>query len=160
MLNLIIRRAAQRDATTLSEMICANAEKTLAPHYTEKQWQIFKTYYSPEVLSEKIKTQDVFCAEKGGVIVGSIALDGDWVVGFYTHVAHLGRGVGTALMSHLETFALSKGLTQIQLAASPVGLEYYLNNGWIKVKELVVEHYGVGFDETLLVKKLEHPNRR
>ena len=151
-----IRRATERDAEELSAMICENAKAMLAPHYSKEQWDIFITYYSPEVISKKIQQQIVFCAELNGEIVGSVALDNDFVVGFYTRLAYLNQGIGAALMNHLEAFALGKNLKEIQLAASPVGLKFYHKNGWEKVKDIVIDHYGVGFPETLMVKKLRN----
>lgn len=155
MIELSIRRATAKDAEELSEMICGNARKTLLPHYSEKQWQIFQTYYSVDVIREKIETQDFFCTLHKEKVVGSVALHNDWLVGFYTHVHYLGKGIGSALMNHIESVAREKGLTEIQLAASPVGLDFYLKKGWEKIKDIVVNHYGVDFEESLMVKKLK-----
>jgi GNAT superfamily N-acetyltransferase len=151
---LTIRLAIDKDAASLSQMICENAKTMLLPHYNEKQWNIFIKYYSPEVMQVKIKEQSVFCAELNGNIVGTIALDKDVVVGFYTRLEYVNQGVGKRLMQHLEKFALDKGLHEIQLAASPEGLSFYYKHGWKKVKDITIEHYGVGFKETLMVKRI------
>lgn len=135
-------------------MICENAEKLLKPHYNNEQWNIFIKYYSAQVLSEKIASQTVFCAERDGQIIGTAALDGDFVVGFYTRLQHVNQGIGKQLMTYLETYAQSKGLSTLQLAASPEGLAFYYKNGWQKVKDFTIEHYGVGFAETLMSKQI------
>jgi GNAT superfamily N-acetyltransferase len=150
-----IRPAIDDDAERLSHMICENAQAILSPHYNNEQWTIFIKYYSPEVMCEKINTQYVFCAELNTQIVGTIALDKDFVVGFYTRLHYLNQGIGKKMMKHLEDFALVKGLHTIQLAASPEGLSFYYKNGWEKVKDITIEHFGVGFEETLMVKKLK-----
>lgn len=149
-----IRRALESDAEVLSQMICENAKELLAPHYTKEQWDIFITYYSPEVIRQKINEQIFFCAEINSEIVGSIALDNDFVVGFYTRLGYLNQGIGAAMMKHLEAFALENKLKEIRLAASPIGVKFYLKNGWEKVEDITIEYYGVGFEETLMVKKL------
>ncbi len=149
-----IREAIDSDADSLSQLICENAEAMLKPYYTEKQWAIFIKYYLPEQMLRKIKEQYVFCAELNGKIVCTVALDNDFVVGFYTRLHYFNKGIGKIMMKHLEEFALQKGLTEIQLAASPEGLNFYNKNGWIKIKDVVMEHYGVGFEETLMVKRL------
>jgi GNAT superfamily N-acetyltransferase len=153
-MEITIRRAIERDAGELSQMICDNAKTLLAPHYTKQQWDIFITYYSPETLRNKISEQNIFCAELNGVIVGSAGLDNDFVVGFYTHLKYLNQGIGTIMMKHLEAVALDKNVKEIHLAASPVGLKFYLKNGWRKVRAITIDHYGVGFEETLMAKKL------
>lgn len=151
---LTIRLAIDKDAESLSQMICENAEAMLLPHYNEKQWNIFIKYYSPEVMRVKIKEQYFFCAELNANIVGTIALDKEFVVGIYTRLGYLNQGIGKAIMQHLERFALNKGLKEIQLAASPEGLSFYYKHGWEKVKDITIEHFGVGFKETLMVKRI------
>jgi GNAT superfamily N-acetyltransferase len=150
----LIRRAIESDAEELSLMICENAKATLAPHYSKEQWDIFITYYSTEVIKNKIATQIVFCSEFNGQIIGTVALDDNFVVGFYTRLEFLNKGIGVEMMNHLEAFALKKGLTEIQLNASPVGLAFYFKNGWEKIKDIIIDYYGVGFEETLMSKKL------
>ncbi len=152
---ILIRHALECDAEELSKMICENAKALLAPHYTKEQWDVFITYYSPEVIRKKISEQIVFCSELNGKIVGSVALNNDFVVGFYTRLEYLNQGIGAAMMNHLEAFALGKNLKEIQLASSPLGLKFYLNNGWIKVKDIIINYHGVDFEETLMVKKLQ-----
>lgn len=152
---LKIRVALEEDAKELSELICENANRLLKPHYNNQQWDIFLRYYSESEVTDKIRSQKVFCAELNSRIVGTIALDKNMVVGFYTRLDYTGRGFGKILISHLEAFAIEAGLTEIQLAASPAGLAFYYNNGWEKVRDFVVYHYGVGFEETLMRKKLD-----
>lgn len=154
-MEIAIRRAIEHDAPELSQMICANAKIMLAPYYTKQQWDIFITYYSTEALRNKIQQQIIFCAELNGMIVGCVGLDSDFVVGFYTHLNYLNQGIGTRMMKHLEEAALERNLKEIQLAASPVGLHFYLKNGWRKVRDIIIDHYGVEFEETLMAKKLQ-----
>src|SRR5688500_631436 len=101
-MEITVRRATESDAAELRQMICDNAKTTLAPYYTKQQWDIFIRYYSTEVLRNKIRQQIIFCADSNGVIVGSIGLDCDFVVGFYTHSNYLNQGIGAKMMKHLE----------------------------------------------------------
>lgn len=149
-----VRKAQISDAKQLSELILENAEELVRPHYSEEQWNIFIKYYSEEVVAEKIGRQVVFIAEKEGLIVGTVALEDDFVVGVYTRLQNVGQGIGKLLMAHLENYAKDSGVTQLQLAASPTGLAFYYKNGWEKVKEFIIEYYGVGFEETLMIKNL------
>ncbi len=149
-----IRRANLNDAENLSLLILENAKAILLPYYSNEQWTVFVQYYSPEIMREKIATQCVFCAEKEGQTVGTIALNQDFVVGFYTQLSHLKQGIGTKLLHFLEKFALENGFKSLQLAASPEGVGFYTKNGWTKVKEMDFEYLGVHFLETLMVKEL------
>jgi N-acetylglutamate synthase-like GNAT family acetyltransferase len=156
MTRIYIRKATINDAKNLSELICENAQQILKPHYNVEQWNIFIKYYSIEVMTKKIESQVIFCAEKDGEIVGTIALDGDFVVGFYTRLKSMNQGIGKKLINHLENYATNNGLKKLQLAASPEGLVFYYKNGWQKVKDFVIEYYGVGFEETLMIKELSN----
>lgn len=151
---ITIRPAQPSDATQLSELIIENAEYTLKPHYNDEQWNVFLRYYEIAEVTKKIQTQKVFCATREEEIVGTIALDNDLVVGFYTRLQNLNQGIGKLLMQHVEHYAKENGLQSIQLAASPVGLAFYYKNGWQKVRAYVFEYLGVAFDETLMVKTI------
>ena len=154
MLHINIREANQNDAKNLSELICENANLILKPFYNDMQWTVFIQYYSEDVLRQKMESQTIFCVEIDGSIVGTIALDADFVVGFYTKVSHLKNGIGSLLMIHLENHAREKGFKALQLAASPVGVDFYLKKGWKKIKEFNISYLGVDFEETLMEKEL------
>lgn len=156
MSQIYIRKAEITDAKNLSELICENAQKILKPHYNQKQWEIFSRYYSIESMTDKIKNQVVFCAAHDDEIVGTIALDGNFVVGFYTKLQSMNQGIGKLLITHLEKHAANSGFEKLQLASTPEGLAFYYKNGWQKVKNFMVNHYGVEFEETLMVKELKY----
>lgn len=151
---ILIRRAILNDAEVLSQLICENAYALLRTHYSEEQWNVFLKYYSPEVMADKIKRQTIYCAIEGDTVVGCVGLDHDFVVGFYTRLNKRNHGIGRLLMNHLESHARMKGLKILQLAASPEGLGFYYKNGWEKVRDIEIDHYGVTFYETLMVKNL------
>lgn len=154
-MSIYIRPATPSDADPLSQLIVGSAHASLAPHYSEAQMVAFQDYYSPSAMAGKIARQAVFCAEMGGQLVGTAALDGEGnVVGFYTHADHMGRGIGAVMMRHVEAFAKLKGHHEIWLTASPVGLGFYFKHGWERVSGYVFKHLGVDFDETLMRKAI------
>ncbi|MBS7786971.1 GNAT family N-acetyltransferase [Flavobacterium sp. CYK-55] len=150
-----IRRATSADAQKLSRLIDENAQLLLKPHYSALQLEIFLRYYSTQAMHEKLKKQIIFCAEINHQLVGTIALEGDFVVGFYTEVSRVNQGIGSALLDYLENHARTQGLDKIQLSASPVGVHFYERKGWKKMQDIVVDYLGVGFEETLMQKCLK-----
>lgn len=153
-MQISIRPATPADADALSLLIADSARASLAPHYSGVQLAAFLDYYSPSAMAGKIARQAVFCAEMSGQLVGTVALDGAGNVGgFYTHADHMGKGIGTAMMRHVEAFAKQKGHREIRLTASPVGLGFYYKHGWERVSDFEFQHLGVGFDETLMRKQ-------
>jgi GNAT superfamily N-acetyltransferase len=149
-----IRAADLADAEELSQLVAENALALLRQHYSDTQWHAFISYYSVEVIRKNIRTQQVFCAIHAHEIIGTIALDKDFVVGFYTRMRNLGQGIGTLLMSYVEQVAKQQGFTEIQLAASPAALSFYYKNGWLKVGDILPHYAGVEFEETLMVKRI------
>lgn len=151
---MTIRLATDNDALEISKLILDNAEILLKPYYSKEQFAVFTNYYSEEVVRKKIESYDFFCAELQSIIVGTIALDVDFVVGFYTHPKFTHQGIGKTLLNYLENFAKNKGLEKIKLASSPVGVHFYLKYNWRTIRDEIIEYYGVGFEETIMEKVL------
>ncbi|RYY62327.1 MAG: GNAT family N-acetyltransferase [Chitinophagaceae bacterium] len=149
-----IRNAVVSDAKEISELVLENALALLKPYYSDEQWNVFARYYSVDEMEGKLKKEATFCAVKDDRIVGTVSLKDDFVLGFYTRLQHLKQGIGKTLMDHLEAFALDRGISELQLAASPIGLSFYYKYGWEKIRDFTAEHFGVGFEETLMRKKL------
>lgn len=147
-MSIQIRKAGLTDAAALSDLVLRNARQTLFPHYSTEQWNVFIQYYSVEAVEEKIRTQEVFIAFDGDRMAGTIALEEGFVLGFYTGPSFMGRGVGTALLQFLESYAGEKGLEQLELAASPVAVSFYTQRGWEVVGEEWFVYKGVKFWET------------
>ncbi len=152
---ITIRPATLEDAEALSRLICDNAQHTLSRHYSPLQMETFLKYYAPDQVLDKIGHQLVFCAVQDGNLVGTVALEDDLIVGFYTHKDHLGKGVGTLLLRHTEQIALQNGFHEVQLSASPAAQGYYLKQGFDEVSPCVFTYHGVDFDETFMRKRLQ-----
>ena len=151
---LSIRKAVVDDAEVLSQIICEHAYTILKPHYSEEHWNVFLKYYSPKVMAGKIERQMIYCAIEENTVVGCIGLDQDFVAGFYTRLNKRNQGIGKLLMNHIEMRARTNGWRALQLAASPEGLGFYYKNGWEKVRDIEIDHYGVQFYETLMLKNI------
>jgi RimJ/RimL family protein N-acetyltransferase len=93
----IIRKIVPADLPEVSALIIQNADHTLKPVYTDVQMQAFLSYYTIEALTDKLNNSHFFCAFDGNEIVGVIGLQDITVIGFYTKVAYLGKGVGKLL---------------------------------------------------------------
>lgn len=153
-----IRNAVDEDSVTLSNLILENASHILKPHYNEEQWTAFSKHYSPEALSQTIKACTFFCACEGKEIIGCIGLDTNFVKGFYIRLKNRGQGIGRLLMNHLVKYARSIRINELRLAASPEGLRFYYKNGWRKIDDIIVNHFGVNFTETLMTRDISNKN--
>lgn len=150
----IIRPAVHQDAEVLSNLILENAYALLLPYYNTEQWEAFSKFYAPEEMQKKIAEQRIFCAILNHQIAGTIALDKNTLVGFYTQINFLNRGIGKMLMQYIESLAVEEGMTELKLTASPQAVTFYDKQGWKRVSVNTYYYFGVGFDETLMIKKL------
>jgi ribosomal protein S18 acetylase RimI-like enzyme len=150
-----IRKALDTDAEAISQLVCENATSILFPHYSKAQQRVFLKYYSSKMMREKIQSQQIFCAVYHQQIVGTIALSNDFVLGFYTKLGFLNRGIGKTLLGYIEKIASEKGLAAIQLASSPDGVGFYQKYGWTIIKKFEIKYLGIPFEETLMVKNLQ-----
>lgn len=151
---MIIRPAKLEDAELLHNLIVENANFFLKPHYTELQLHTFIEYYSVGRIQDNFKNQEIFCAIENDQIVGTIALDNDYIVGFYTRVGFTGKGIGKQLLQFLEKYAGEKNLKKLYLSASPEGVSFYLKFCWNIEKQIVIEYLEVPFEETLMWKNI------
>ncbi|MBY0537251.1 MAG: GNAT family N-acetyltransferase [Chitinophagaceae bacterium] len=154
MLDISIRRATEFDTEELSIMISDNAKALLSSYYSDVQMAVFLRHYAPEAIKSRLSKTVLFVAETKGEILGSIGLDDDLVVGFYTKANHTGKGIGTKLLKHLENYATENGFVRIELSASPIGEGFYLKQGWRKVEDTIVYYYDTAFNEALMEKIL------
>jgi putative acetyltransferase len=76
----------------------------------------------------------------------------------YVHPEHAGSGVGTALLSHLEGYALGCGLDRLHLTASRNAVGFYRRRGYRVVRKATIdrEHEGreVPFPVTVMERVL------
>ncbi len=154
MANPKIRPAVAADAEALSHLILENAHELLMPYYNEEQWIAFSKFYSPDEMQKKIAEQRIFCAEVDEQIAGTIALDKNLLVGFYTNIHFLNKGIGKMLMEYIETLTVKEGITELELTASPLAVTFYDKMGWTRIKVNTYYYFGVGFEETLMIKNL------
>ncbi len=151
---MVIRRVELAEAEELSRMICENGLFTLGPYYSVAQMEVFQRLYSPDAVAALCQNALLLCGDYRGELTGSIALEEDWIVGFYTAKNYLGQGVGTALIEHVEAFAKGRKILALQLESSPAGLGFYLKHGWTRGAAVKVVHHGVIFHETHMTKVL------
>jgi GNAT superfamily N-acetyltransferase len=152
--DITIRPAIIEDAAAISQLVIENANETLLAHYNVEQWNAFSIYYTIEEVEANIKAIEVFCAVIDNDIVGTIALDNDFIIGFYTRLQNIGQGLGSQLLTFIENYAANNGIKKLQLAASPAGAAFYAKKGWQIIEELDMLYKGVPFRETLMEKAL------
>jgi putative acetyltransferase len=94
-------------------------------------------------------------AEEDGALLGFANLEADGHVDcLYTHAAHQGRGVATALMQALEGKARGLGLIRLFTEASITARPFFERRGFVVLAQQEVELRGVRFVNFRMEKRL------
>ncbi len=148
-----IRRATQTDAEAISNLIRLSTLHNPNQYSFAQQnaWINYNTLYKTEkFLLDRI----IYCAFENGKLIGTIALKKDEVLGFYVNHQIRNKGIGTALLTHLETEAIGRGIRRLRLTSTPSAEDFYRRKGFRPLKEIVVTIDGVDFPELEMDKIL------
>ena len=72
-------------------------------------------------IRKKLEERTIFCAFENKKLVGTIGLEGKEVVGLYVSYSNIGKGVGKALLNHLEEFAERNGIIDLGIDLNAFG---------------------------------------
>lgn len=150
-----LRKATKEDAPLISKLIRISTE--LNPNNYSKEQQAAWIEYNTTARTEKyLKDRDIYCAFQNGELIGTIALKGNEVLGFYVDFNRRGQGVGSILLSYLEEKAIEKKLVELYLSSTPSAEKFYKSKGFVPVRVIVVSIFGVDYPEVEMKKVLNH----
>src|SRR5688572_4783138 len=98
----IIRRAAIDDAEAISRVIVQAVERTNSKDYPPAIIAEVIGNFSPERVIERLLTRQVFAVTEQEMVVGTGSLDGTMVRSVFVLPRFQRRGVGRALLGHIE----------------------------------------------------------
>lgn len=133
---IIVRRFAEADAPTVSQLIIANLLLVNSRDYGQDAVQQLARFYSPELLLEYARTADTFVALQGTAIIGTATLDQDRVRNVFVHMDHHQQGIGRLLMCTLEELACRRRQPRLILYASLAAVDFYQKLGYRMVEEV------------------------
>lgn len=148
------RPAFESDLAAISELI---RESTLAVEenqYTKEQCNTWITENSVEKLKARLSSCQLFCLDHSSELLGVVGLRENELINLYIAPFLIGRGVGTALLNHIENYARSIGISDLRLTSTQSGLRFYQRNGFVSHGLVEVEINGVIFRETKMTKVL------
>ncbi len=126
-------------------------------HYTSEQIEAWAGRLSPASYSEPIENKILFVAVDTGQICGFSQLDpkNSVVEAVYVLPSHLRRGLGSRLLSALESIAQASGLTQLTLDASLNSVSFYEQASYRRVRSIDHElNSGVSIPCVVMRKEL------
>jgi nitroimidazol reductase NimA-like FMN-containing flavoprotein (pyridoxamine 5'-phosphate oxidase superfamily)/L-amino acid N-acyltransferase YncA len=137
--------------------------------FTQTVHLVSSRYYSPEEVeawAPSVPDMPAWCRyfddrytlvmDSGGVITGfgCLSADGGTVDMLFTHHAHQGEGIGSAILEALENEAVQRGATGVKLTVSATAWAFYIKRGY-RYHHSEKKAYGpVVFDCQVLCKEL------
>jgi putative acetyltransferase len=101
-----------------------------------------------------MKDSTIFYAFENNSLTGTICLKDNKVLGLYiNHNIHK-KGIGTALLKHLETYAKKKDIRKLTLTSTPFAYPFYRKRGYIPIKKVDVAFHGIFFKEWKMEKMI------
>ncbi|HEV8388721.1 MAG TPA: GNAT family N-acetyltransferase [Dongiaceae bacterium] len=143
-----VRPASIDDAEAISRVIVQAVEETNAKDYPPSVIAEVIKNFSPERVAERLPTRQVFVATEQGAVVGTGSLEGTTIRSVFVLPRFERRGIGRALMDHIEGLARSAGVSRLEVPSS-IGAEgFYRRLGYVAIRD---EHYGA--ERTILMGK-------
>ena len=121
--NFQIRKATIRDARKISYLIRKNADYVHDNNYTPEQLVVWKNDNTLKAIKSKLKQREIFCAFKNGKLIGTIGLEGNYLVGLYISYRKRGQGIGYKLLVFLEDYAFINIFVVLHLKLTTILLD-------------------------------------
>ncbi len=123
----------------MSRLIIYTVRKSNARDYTPAVIAEVTDNFSSERIAARIMGRRVFAACEDDNIFGTASLDGIKIRSVFVSPSHQARGVGSALMRHLEHQAIRLSLTRLEVPASVTAEGFYRKLGYRQVRG---DYYG------------------
>jgi putative acetyltransferase len=130
-----IRRAVAADAAEIASLHKASISQLCSSHYSEVEIHAWAGPKKPADYHIGIGSGAVLIAEVGCEILGFSLFDSDEAElrALYVHPAHVGRGIGSALLEEVEVSARSSGLRYVRLNATLNSVGFYERLGYVSL---------------------------
>lgn len=151
---MYIRKAISTDAKKISYLIFRNAEKVFENNYTKAQIEMWKKKNTPQQIRNSLARREIFCAFEKNLLIGTIGIQNNEVVGLYVSHSKRKKGMGRKLLEHLEEYAKEKNIRELFLTSTPSAENFYKTNGYkaLDYVELIID--GVLFKELKMTKNI------
>ncbi|MDQ7983923.1 GNAT family N-acetyltransferase [Pseudomonas sp. G34] len=132
-----IRRALDSEAEAISGLVVQTLRLSNARDYPPAVIDRVAANFDAAAVRELMATREVFVALDGARVVATASLAGDVLRSVFVLPEMQGRGLGKALMKHVEGVARAAGVGQLRVPASLTAVPFYTALGYAVVREVV-----------------------
>lgn len=154
-----IREFAPGEETRLRDIFHSSVHSLASRHYTPEQLQAWApACYDARQWSERIQRNRPFVVELDGVLVAYADLQpSGYIDHFFVAGPCAGRGIGAALMAHLQREAARLGLTGLAADVSLCAEPFFARHGFTVTRRQTVRVQGVPLSNARMCKRLTPP---
>ena len=143
-----VRRAGVEDAAAISHLIRRTLQETNARDYAPAIVSRVVANFMPNRMAALIATREVFVATHQEQIVATASLDGATIRSVFVLPEFQRRGLGRALVEHVEAVARAARLARLAVPSS-IGAEgFYHRLGYVPIRDVYYED-----ERTILMEK-------
>ena len=132
-----IRRALDSEVGAISGLVVQTLRLSNARDYPPEVIDRVAANFDAAAVRELMATREVFVALDGERVVATASLAGDVLRSVFVLPEMQGRGLGKALMKHVEGVARAAGVQQLRVPASLTAVPFYSALGYAVVREVV-----------------------
>ncbi|MBD9399407.1 GNAT family N-acetyltransferase [Pseudomonas sp. PDM11] len=132
-----IRPARETDADAISRVIVQTLRLSNAADYPPQVIERVAANFDAAGVRGLLESRQVFVALYDERVVATASLASDVVRSVFVLPEMQGRGVGKALMRHIECVALAAGVQSLRVPASLTAVPFYKALGYAVVREVV-----------------------
>ncbi|MBV7563492.1 GNAT family N-acetyltransferase [Pseudomonas sp. sia0905] len=132
-----IRPAREADADAISDVIVQALRLSNAADYPPQVIERVAANFDAAGVRGLLESRQVFVALDDERVVATASLAGDVVRSVFVLPEMQGRGVGKALMRHIEGVARAAGVQLLRVPASLTAVPFYAALGYTVIREVV-----------------------
>jgi predicted N-acetyltransferase YhbS len=127
---IAIRRLGPNDVETVSKLIRTALNDINSKDYSPSVINNLGNYYSPIAILEMLHDRMIYVACLDNQIVGTVSLKDNSILTLFVESTKLNRGIGTLLMTHVESIARKKGYQSVTVVSSLTAYPFYRKIGF------------------------------
>jgi len=153
---MIIRNFIPGEEETLRDVFASSVRDLAGNFYTPEQINAWAPIaYDRQEWASKLARLRPFVAVSDGQVAGYADLQGSgYIDHFFVSGKFPGRGIGSALMSHVCGVAVSRGLSELSADVSLSAESFFFKNGFVVVERQTVVVRGVQLANARMRKEL------
>ena len=147
-MNRLIRKATDKDATAISQVIVAALRESNRQDYSAAVIAQVEQSFSPSAILRFMTQRQVYVATLGEEIIATASLDQATVRSVFVAPSRQGSGIGRALMAAVESAAAINGVSRVRVPSSITAEGFYRSLGYSILRD---EYHGE--ERTIIMEK-------